>query len=67
METIEIKITGSGTAEKVAEALRSLASDIASGEHNSSIELLGKCEWEDATLFTEIKVIDGLEDDMESL
>lgn len=51
---LEIKITGYGTAEQIADALKSLFSNLAYGDHISGIEDWGKVEWEDPTLFTTI-------------
>ncbi len=51
----EIKITGSGTAKEIAEALKAVVKNLESatnGKHETA--LLDGAEWEDATLVTTI-------------
>ena len=54
---IEIKITGSGTAEEVVDALRRIATNIAINAVEHGVHMLDGSVWEDATLLTEIKAI----------
>lgn len=51
---LEISITGEGTAEEIAKALKALAFELESGEHVNGIRDKGICKWEDPTLYTEI-------------
>ena len=51
---IELKITGSGDNKEVAAALRQIASEIESGEHNDTLETKGECTIEDGTLLAEL-------------
>ena len=54
MKNLLIQISGAGTPEEIANQLKQIASDIEQGNHINSIEEKGKCEWEDAMLFTKI-------------
>ena len=51
---IEIKVTGSGTSEHVANALRSIADSLELGDHVVKLNGTGKCNWEGPTLMTVI-------------
>ena len=51
---IELTIRGGGNTKEVAAALRQIASEIESGEHNERIESKGGCTVEDGTLLAEI-------------
>ena len=51
---IEIKISGSGTATQIANALKQIAADLEVGNHVNALAEKGECEWEDAILMTEI-------------
>jgi hypothetical protein len=54
MEALKIKITGSGTAEEIAQALIQVATNIRFQATHPEGKLDGE-EWEDATLMTEIE------------
>jgi len=61
-----IRISGSGTSEEIADALRKLAEEFELGSHVAQIEKTGECEWEDYCLMTEItEVTYGNDDDTE--
>jgi hypothetical protein len=53
---IEIKITGSGTADEIVEALRRVAKNIALNAAEHGVNMLDGSVWEDSTLLTEIKI-----------
>lgn len=53
-QTFEIKITGSGTAEQLVNALRDVARSIASVNTEHGTAMLDGSKWEDAILVTEI-------------
>lgn len=60
MYNYNIKITGSGTAEEIAQKLKSLAEEIedsAKVENGMQRAFLDGAEWEDETLMTTINVI----------
>ena len=52
---IEIKITGSGTADEIVEALRRVAKNIALNAAEHGVNMMDGSVWEDSTLLTEIK------------
>ena len=58
MKNYSIKITGQGTREDIAKALREIADLVfnPTGE-NLSDDYIDGAEWEDATLMTEISLI----------
>ncbi len=61
LEQFEIKISGSGTAEEIATALRNVADAVF---HPTSVGegknlYIDDVEWEDKTLMTEIKSIES--------
>lgn len=51
---LEIKITGEGTANEIAAALKGIAFELESGDHINGINEKGECEWEGPILMTTI-------------
>lgn len=51
---MEIKITGSGTRNELAEALANIAHAICNGDYLVELDTKGECEMEDSTLYTVI-------------
>lgn len=51
---LEIKITGSGTRDEIAEAIANIAHAICNGDYLVELDTKGECEMEDSTLYTVI-------------
>jgi hypothetical protein len=51
---LNIRITGSGTANEIAGALRQIAQDLEEGGHINAINERGETSWEDSALMTTI-------------
>jgi hypothetical protein len=63
---LEIKITGGGTAEEIANSLETIAKELRNGDHLETINKGRDVEWEDKNLMTEISEDEGIWSEIKS-
>ena len=57
---LDIKITGQGTAEEIANSLETIAKELRNGDHLERVNKRGSVEWEDNTLMTVISEVEPI-------